>query len=199
MSDFFSAYKTVRANEGGYRNVSYDKGGETYKGVARNFWPNWAGWKIIDAYKEKHGPIKQDAVIHDAQLDTLVLKFFQDNFWSKNNLNYLKNQSLATLGLDMVINHGRGPKLINEAVSKIKTVPVTTSVNTDSIKVMNDNPEQAYKNISASRVAYVESLKDQLGPDYSGVLARAKSFLTKYSNEVIASGTGIVLLAVFFF
>jgi lysozyme family protein len=198
MADFYKAYKTVRANEGGYRNLSYDAGGETYKGVARNYWPAWAGWKIVDAYKAKHGPIKQNFVIPDPQLDTLVLKFYTDNFWGKNNLNFLKNQSLATLALDMVINHGRGPKIICESAAKIKTVPITTTVNTDTIKVLNDNPEPAYKLISAARVAYVESLKSQLGPDYAGVLARAKSFLTKFSAEV-ATGTGIVLLAAFFF
>jgi lysozyme family protein len=199
MADFYKAYQTVRANEGGYRNVSFDAGGETYKGIARNYWGSWPGWKIIDAYKAAHGAIKQGAVIADANLDTLVLKFFSDNFWGKNNLNFLKNQSLATLGLDMVINHGRGPKIINESVAKIKSVPITATVNTDSIKVMNDNPEEAYKNISAARVAYVESLKDQLGPDYTGVLARAKAFLTKYSAEVAATGGGLAVLALFFF
>jgi len=199
MADFYLAYKTVRANEGGYRNVSWDAGGETYKGISRVNWPQWAGWKIIDAYKAAHGPIKQGAVVADPNLDTLVLKFFSDNFWGKNNLNFLKNQSLATLGLDMVINHGRGPKIINESVAKIKSVPITTTVNTDSIKVMNDNPEAAYQNISAARVAYVESLKDQLGPDYTNVLARAKSFLTKYSAEVAATGGGLAILALFFF
>jgi lysozyme family protein len=200
MADFLTAYKVARANEGGYRNVSYDVGGETYKGVARNYWPNWAGWKIVDAYKAKNGPIKHGFIIPDAQLDSLVHKFFMDNFWAKNLLNFLKNQSLATLALDMSINHGRGPKIINEQAAKInKQVPITTTVNTEAVNVLNSNPEQAYKLISAARVAYVESLKDQLGPDYSGVLARAKSFLTKYSTGAVASGIGIVLAAVFFF
>jgi lysozyme family protein len=197
MADFYTAYKTVRTNEGGYRNVSWDAGGETYKGIARKFWPAWAGWKIVDEWKKTH-TMKTGDYIPNPELDTLVHEFFKTNFWAKNNLNYLKNQSLATLGLDMVINHGRGPKLINEAVSKIRTVPIGTTVNIDSIKVMNDFPEQSYKNIAAARVAYVESLKDELGPDYKAVLARAKSFLTKYTAGV-AAGAGLILLAVTFF
>lgn len=198
MADFYTAYKTVRANEGGYRNVSWDKGGETYKGIARNYWPSWAGWKIVDDWKKTH-TMKTGDVIKSVELDTLVHEFFKANFWTKNNLNYLKNQSLATLGLDMSINHGRGPKLINEAVAKIRKVPITTTVNTEAIKVMNDFPEQSYKNVAAARVAYVESLKDDLGPDYAAVLARAKSFLSKYSATAAAIGGGLILIVAAFF
>lgn len=197
MADFFTAYKTVRSNEGGYRNVSWDKGGETYKGIARKFHPGWAGWVIVDEWKKTH-TMKTGDIIKNNQLDTLVHEFFKINFWANNNLNFLKNQSLATLGLDMVINHGRGPKIINETVAKIKPVKIGTTVGTDSIKVMNDYPEQSYKTIAAARVAYVESLKDELGPDYKAVLNRAKSFLTRYSAAA-AAGAGLILVAVFFF
>lgn len=197
---FQTAYKTVRSNEGGYRNVSYDAGGETYKGVSRVNWPSWAGWKIVDEWKKTH-TLKQGEVIPNATLDQLVVAFFQANFWDKNNLWGIKNQSLATLCLDMCINHGRGPKLINEACAKIKPgIAANTTVNADSVTVMNANAQLAYGYISQARVAYVESLKTQLGPDYAGVLARAKSFLTKYSAE-IATGAGVVLLiaGLFFF
>ena len=44
MADFKVAFaKTIRF-EGGYVNHKADKGGETYKGIARNFWPKWKGW-----------------------------------------------------------------------------------------------------------------------------------------------------------
>lgn len=197
MASFQIAYKTVRANEGGYRNVAHDAGGETYKGIARNYWPAWAGWKIVDEWKKTH-TMRTGDVIPNAALDKLVLDFFEVNFWKKNNLDKLTNQSLATLSLDMVINHGRGPKLINEACNKIRPVPTSSTVTTDSVAVMNKYPQLSYGYISQARVAYVESLKEKLGPDYAGVLARAKSFLTKYSAE-IAGGAGILVAAIFFF
>jgi lysozyme family protein len=197
---FSIAYKTVRSNEGGYRNLSYDAGGETYKGISRVYWPAWAGWKIIDEWKKIH-TLKQGDVIPNAILDQLVLDFFQVNFWDKNKLGGIKNQSLQTLCLDMSINHGRGPKLINEACAKIKAgIPINSTVTTDSIAVMNANTQLAYGYISQARVAYVESLKSQLGPDYAGVLARAKGFLTKYSAEIATgAGVAIVVAALFFF
>lgn len=198
MSNFLTAYKTVRANEGGYRNVSWDAGGETYKGIARKFWPAWSGWKIVDEWKKTH-TMKKGDIIPNPVLDKLVQDFFEMNFWKKNNLDKLTNQSLATLCLDMVINHGRGPKLINQACERIRpNIPISTTVTMDSIAVMNQYPQLAYGNISTARVNYVESLKDQLGPDYAGVLARAKGFLTKFKAE-IATGAGILVAAVFFF
>ncbi len=198
MASFLTAYKTVKANEGGYRNASYDAGGETYKGIARNFWPAWAGWKIIDDWKRTH-TLKSGDVIPNPALDQLVLDFFTVNFWKKNNLDKVDNQSLATLCLDMSINHGRGPKLINEACERIRrNIPISTTVTVDSVAVMNQYPQLSYGNIAQARVAYVESLKTNLGPDYAGVLARAKGFLTKYSAE-IATGTGILVAALFFF
>lgn len=197
MANFLTAYKTVRANEGGYRNVSWDAGGETYKGIARKFWPSWAGWQIVDEWKKTH-TMKTGDVIPNPALDKSVQDFFQLNFWDKNKLGGLTNQSLATLCLDMVINHGKGPKLINEACATIRPVTTSSTVTADAVAIMNQYPEKTYQLIAAKRVAYVESLKDTLGPDYAGVLARAKSFLTRYSGE-IAAGAGILVIGLFFF
>lgn len=38
-------------HEGGYCNDPDDAGGETYKGIARNYNPTWEGWTIIDFMK----------------------------------------------------------------------------------------------------------------------------------------------------
>ena len=44
MSEFQPAFESMIVNEGGYKltNVSGDKGGMTYAGIARNRWPNWS-------------------------------------------------------------------------------------------------------------------------------------------------------------
>jgi len=49
--EFMECYRGVRAWEGNYCNLIYDKGGETYGGITRNFHPNWEGWAVIDSYK----------------------------------------------------------------------------------------------------------------------------------------------------
>lgn len=52
MNRFDAAYNKVMVIEGGYIFDKDDTGGETYKGIARVFNPTWAGWEIIDSYKE---------------------------------------------------------------------------------------------------------------------------------------------------
>ena len=198
-ADFLTAYKTVKGNEGGYRNVSWDHGGETYKGIARNSWPNWLGWKIIDQYKAAHGPIKQGAYISDTALDNLVHQFFQDNFWTRNKLQLVNNQSLATLCLDMSINHGKGPLKINEALKVYdETIPLNTTVTSQAITYMNKDPQHAYNAIAAKRIEYIKSLQSYLGPDYNSVLQRAVSFVSKYKDEIIATGGSALALFGFF-
>ena len=48
MADFNKAYKATMGHEGGYVDDPADKGGETYKGIARRYNPGWGGWKQID-------------------------------------------------------------------------------------------------------------------------------------------------------
>jgi len=67
MADFDKYYPILLKAEGGYASAEFaakynDKGGETYKGIARNFNPAWEGWAIIDAYKAKNGIPKWKSV-----------------------------------------------------------------------------------------------------------------------------------------
>lgn len=199
MAAFLEAYKVVKFNEGGYRNVSWDKGGETYKGIARNYWPKWEGWKIVDAYKKKYGPLKTNQIIKDPVLDGMVHKFFEVNFYIPNNIHLIVNQTLANLVFDFVMNSGKGPVKIMEAVaSKYPFKYSGTKVTKATIDIINRYPEQCYKLISAARVKYIESIKSLLGPDYIPVLNRAKSFLDKYEPFIVSFGF-FSLAAMFFF
>ena len=49
MADFLTAYAPLARYEGGWCNDPADRGGETYAGIARNFFPAWPGWALIDA------------------------------------------------------------------------------------------------------------------------------------------------------
>ena len=46
MGEFEQAFEKMIRNEGGYllHKVSGDRGGQTYAGIARNFYPDWDGW-----------------------------------------------------------------------------------------------------------------------------------------------------------
>jgi lysozyme family protein len=73
FSDFLPILKR---SEGGYSNLSADKGGETYAGITKKNYPTWAGWQIIATIKPKQGQL-----ILDTKLDALIAAFYKKNFW----------------------------------------------------------------------------------------------------------------------
>ena len=48
---FSQAFAATMQHEGGYANVQGDKGGETYMGISRVYWPSWPGWPVIDDWR----------------------------------------------------------------------------------------------------------------------------------------------------
>lgn len=104
MADFSIAFTKVLVHEGGYANDSNDPGGETYKGVARNMFPKWNGWAIIDALKHNAGfPKNLDS---NKELQEMVKTFYETNFWSKIKGNDISNQDVATSIFDFAVNTG---------------------------------------------------------------------------------------------
>ncbi|MBU0472913.1 MAG: hypothetical protein KKF62_01985 [Bacteroidetes bacterium] len=77
--------------EGFYSNDPVDKGGETYRGISRNNFPNWLGWFIVDSAKDS----KQFLAILKAnlKLEQLVLDFYYAEFWLKMNCDLIADQS----------------------------------------------------------------------------------------------------------
>lgn len=101
MAVFETAYrKYILPNEGGYANVTADKGGETYAGIARNFHPNWQGWVYIDAQK-KRAPIPHNQKFPDIQY--LVDDFYLQ-WWNRNRFGEFKSQELADFMFDFNVH-----------------------------------------------------------------------------------------------
>jgi lysozyme family protein len=82
MDIFDDVIKKTLHLEGGYTNHKDDRGGETYKGVARNFHPTWKGWKIIDNLKGHGFPKSLDS---NEELQQLVKEFYKKEFWLSIN------------------------------------------------------------------------------------------------------------------
>ena len=93
---FNKALEKVLQNEGGYANVSGDKGGETYKGIARNYHPDWPGWKIVDQVK----PLSWNETIDNDTLDFLVRAFYYEKFWRRYQLEKIDNFALQKIIFD---------------------------------------------------------------------------------------------------
>lgn len=117
MANFKKAYKLTMVYEGGYANDSDDVGGETYKGVARRYYPNWEGWVIIDQYKNYPDfPAILDTL---EDLQTCIFEFFKTNYWDVIWGDSLPNQEIANEMFDIAVNMGvsRATKFIQAGLN----------------------------------------------------------------------------------
>ncbi|WIC41455.1 hypothetical protein MA9V1_191 [Chryseobacterium phage MA9V-1] len=120
MANFLIAYKKTGGFEGGWNHIKGDTGGETYCGIARNYWPKWAGWAIIDSKK----PIKTGTIFKDnAKLEDLVHAFYKTNFWDVVGGDDIEDQTIANTLYDFGVNAGtsRSVKQIQGALGLAQT------------------------------------------------------------------------------
>jgi len=115
MAKFEIAEAITGRNEGGYANNPADTGGETYAGIARNYWGSWQGWKIIDNIKFdlKINSVVTASNINKAAkanpyLTKAISSFYKQNFWDVNKLDLINDQQLANTVYDFGVNSGTG-------------------------------------------------------------------------------------------
>lgn len=108
MAEFLPILKTTLKHEAGYVNDPDDRGGETYKGIARNMHLNWSGWTIIDVYSKENKTQLTFNLNKNERLSQLVEKFYKCNFWDKLLLDEIKSQSVAAKLFDIAVNQGVG-------------------------------------------------------------------------------------------
>jgi lysozyme family protein len=104
MADFTTAYNQTLGHEGGYVNDPQDRGGETYKGIAREFHPRWNGWEVIDKLKDE--PDFPDCLATHDSLQRMVKQFYKDRFWNPAELDVMESQQLADELFDTGVNQG---------------------------------------------------------------------------------------------
>ena len=111
MADFKTAYSKTAIVEGGYANDPDDRGGETYKGLARKMEPGWEGWLTIDVIK-KHVGAKPDAINRAAEADQslqlMVYSAYKRSYWNAMNLDLVQDQRVADELYDTGVNMGTG-------------------------------------------------------------------------------------------
>ena len=104
MADFNMSYLKTMGHEGFYANDSDDRGGETWKGIARNYHPSWRGWVIIDG--EKPNPYFPKHLKDNIVLEGLVKSFYKANFWDVWLGDGFTSQALADEMFDTGVNMG---------------------------------------------------------------------------------------------
>lgn len=158
MADFKQAFLKTAQFEGGYSNHPADKGGETYKGIARNIHPKWAGWKIIDRYKTSPLSSKQMTQVleNSIELDDLVESFYRANFWNPIMGDDIMNQLIANNIYDFAVNSG-----VSRAVKyaqRIVGVVEDGAMGRVTIKAINANIEGFVTKYKASRLAFINKI-----------------------------------------
>ncbi|MFN9247254.1 MAG: glycoside hydrolase family 108 protein [Planctomycetota bacterium] len=108
MAEFEIAFDETMLHEGGYVDDPDDRGGETYRGVARKFHPAWPGWKIVDELKREKPDSFADLLDQKQELQTLVASFYREQFWRPIRGEQLSDQALANELFDTAVNQGVG-------------------------------------------------------------------------------------------
>lgn len=75
MNYFKEAFSRTMEHEGEYDFDGLDKGGETFMGISRVYWPSWPGWQLVD--KDWENTL---SLIDRSALLDLVESFYKTNF-----------------------------------------------------------------------------------------------------------------------
>lgn len=166
---FEPAYKLTAKWEGGYANVTGDRGGETYAGISRKYHATWKGWVIVDRNK----PLKWNQIIKDDALHQMIRDFYYFNFWTNISCEHFESQDTANFVYDWHVNSGR---------SAIKSIQSTLGLVNDgvvgkmTIKAIN---EADLNTLIDARVGFVENIVER-DPDQekflAGWLARIEAY-----------------------
>jgi len=170
MAKFATAYDVTRKIEGGYANHPDDKGGETWKGIARNRWPNWEGWKIVDVMKGKE--LFPSNLYSAPGLQTKVESFFRSNFWNINKLDLITNQLIANELFDTGVNMGtktaaimlqEALNLLNQRGTSYPDLKVDGIIGNKTIQTVNNHssPSKLLKTLNILQGAkYISIIKN---------------------------------------
>jgi len=108
MADFNEAFEITMGHEGTYDNDPDDVGGETYRGIARRYHPNWEGWKIIDDCKKFDFSIEECLRLKGGDINDRVKDFYKDKYWNPFCGDEIFNQMVANEMFDTGVNMGIG-------------------------------------------------------------------------------------------
>lgn len=199
MASFKIAYDTyIKPAEGYYVNNPADKGGETYAGIARNFFPNWQGWTVVDFYKRFTNP-NPPTNTKIPGLEGMVEEFFKVQFWDRNRFSEINNQDIANIIFDWNVNSGStGIK----KVQQILGVGADGAIGPITLNAINSaNQKELYNAIKIAREQFYYSLVNA-NPTQSvflkGWLARLAKFPDLITTAPGATGLAIGLGLLFF-
>lgn len=107
---FRRAFDRLGQLEGGYANRVVDRGGETYRGISRKWFPSWPGWAKVDSVAARGTSWSEiDRILAaDADLADQVLAFYLEEWWEPLRADQIADEELARVLFFFGVNAGRG-------------------------------------------------------------------------------------------
>ena len=130
MNNYKDAIEKVLKEEGGYVKDPVDRGGETFRGISRKFFPKWEGWEIVDID------------YFDDRLDELVVGFYRDYFWKPIHLDKVEDEFVASMLLNVAVNQGK--RSVVKKIQRILGVKVDGIIGPVTLQALNDSNRDAF-------------------------------------------------------
>jgi len=184
--------------EGGYANVSGDKGGETYRGITRKNWPNWSGWAVVDKKK----PIAHNALI--PELESAVNAFYYANYFKNKGFHNINATKVAAALFDFAVHGGYSVKALQTLLNQRHGARLTVdgAMGTATIKAVNAaNPDTLTAHIIDMRKQHLTNIvtndptQAKFWNGWMNRLSKLAAALQAIRNNPIAAGLGFVLAA----
>ncbi len=158
MAQFATWYEQVKRNEGFYVNDPLDRGKETYAGVSRKSFPNWAGWAIVDAEKRrKGGSLPWNYEIDSPQLAAMVQNHAKQVFWDYFKADGIASQEVA----DILVDWGwaSGPATAAMGVQQLLKLPADGRIGSVTLNAINKaKPQRLFEQIRTARLQLVDAI-----------------------------------------
>ena len=194
--DYVRALLFTMQSEGAFSFHQADKGGMTYKGIARVYNSKWSGWIIIDKVLEKYPELKvaytkPPASIHklnfelnvNEDLEMLIYDFYYENYYTKCGAWNIGGK-LAVVLFDISVLQGcrRASKSLQKCLNiHFKTnLVVDAVVGSGTIKVLNEVISNKGLDIVVEKLIY--EMQDNLTE--ASKLAGNGVFLKGWMNRV---------------
>lgn len=176
MANFDKFWPILLKQEGYYANNPNDKGGETWEGIARNFYPSWSGWSIVDSYKGKPNFIANLKI--DIILQSKVVQFYKSSQWDTLRADDIHNQSIANFLVDWGVNGGLTTPV--KHAQKILNIVVDGKMGPQTIVAINvADGAQFFASLHQDRIDFYHAVveaKPKNAEFLSGWLQRTNSF-----------------------
>lgn len=156
MTGWQNALDFTLKYEGGWVDDPHDLGGETFRGISRRNWPNWAGWARVDELKALPDFISR--VNADNALEPLVEQFYYTEFWTKIHGDELPNK-MAVAVFDFAVNSGSTTacRMLQVALG----VGVDGVIGPKTVKAAHDGGEPAIIEFMARRAKFLYEIMDK--------------------------------------